>query len=103
MKSTARRITLALAAWAGLALAGALAPALAQDTKERDLKSPLSFAKDHPMGQGAQIFADLVGKKSSGKIMFTVYPAAVLGSDQRNLEPLVAEVSREQASMRGAK
>ena len=59
--------------------------AQAQEVKERTLRFGLSLAKDHPMGVGAQKFADLVGQKSGGKIKISIFPAAVLGSDPQNL------------------
>lgn len=57
----------------------------AQDIKERNLKFAFSLAKDHPLGQGAQKFADLVAQKSGGKMKVTLFPNAVLGSDPQNL------------------
>ncbi len=59
--------------------------ALAQDVKERNLKFAFSLAKDHPLGQGAQKFADLVAQKSGGKIKVSLFPNAVLGGDPQNL------------------
>lgn len=59
--------------------------AWAQDVKERNLKFAFSLAKDHPLGQGAQKFADLVGQKSGGKIKVSLFPNAVLGGDPQNL------------------
>lgn len=57
----------------------------AQDIKERNLKFAFSLAKDHPLAQGAQKFADLVAQKSGGKMKVTLFPNAVLGSDPQNL------------------
>ncbi len=76
--------TLAVAALAALTTFG-FGTAQAQDIKERNLKFALSLAKDHPMGLGAQKFADLVNAKSGGKIKVNVFAAAMLGSDQQNL------------------
>ncbi len=59
--------------------------AQAQEIKERNLKFAFSLAKDHPLGAGAQKFADLVAQKSAGKIKVTLYPGAVMGSDPQNL------------------
>ena len=71
---------------AATALLLAQAPAvLAQEVKERNLKFAFSLAKDHPLGQGAQKFADLVGQKSGGKIKVSIYANAVLGGDPQNL------------------
>src|SRR5215217_7704507 len=76
----------ALLAAAGAAALLAAAPAaLAQDIKERNLKFAFSLAKDHPLGQGAQKFADLVAQKSGGKMKVNLFPNAVLGGDSQNL------------------
>ena len=81
--STLRRLLLgALCTAACLAHAPA---AVAQDVKERNLKFAFSLAKDHPLGQGAQKFSDLVAQKSGGKIKVTLFPNAVLGGDPQNL------------------
>jgi len=81
---TARRSLLALAA--GLAFSfGVAGPAAAQDIKERNLRFAFSLAKDHPLGTGAQAFADAVARKSGGKIKVNLFPGAVLGSDPQNL------------------
>ncbi|WP_428003465.1 TRAP transporter substrate-binding protein [Acidovorax sp.] len=81
--STLRRA--ALTTIGALAFACAAPSSLAQDIKERNLKFAFSLAKDHPLGQGAQKFADLVGQKSGGKIKVTLFANAVLGSDTQNL------------------
>jgi tripartite ATP-independent transporter DctP family solute receptor len=57
----------------------------AQEIKERKLRFGLSLAKDHPVAVGAQKFADLVAQKSGGKMTMSIYPSAVLGSDQQNM------------------
>ena len=80
-----RALAAALGAAALLPLFGHAPAAMAQDIKERNLKFALSLAKDHPLGLGAQKFADLVGQKSGGKIKVTVFPNAVLGGDPQNL------------------
>ncbi|MGE8637297.1 MAG: TRAP transporter substrate-binding protein [Achromobacter sp.] len=66
----------------GLALMGTAA---AQDIKTRTLKFAFSLAQDHPLGQGAQKFADLVAEKSGGKMKVAIYANAVLGGDPQNL------------------
>lgn len=81
--STLRRA--ALAAIGAVAFASAIPSVLAQEIKERNLKFAFSLAKDHPLGQGAQKFAHLVGQKSGGKIKVTLFANAVLGSDTQNL------------------
>ncbi len=74
-----------LALLAGAALGVASLAVHAQDIKERNLKFAFSLAKDHPLGSGAQVFADAVAKKSGGRMKVSLYPNAVLGSDQQNL------------------
>lgn len=81
--STLRRAV--LATFGAMALAIAAPSAFAQDIKERNLKFAFSLAKDHPLGLGAQKFADLVAQKSGGKIKVTLFPNAVLGGDPQNL------------------
>jgi tripartite ATP-independent transporter DctP family solute receptor len=73
-----------VAAAAAMALLGVTA-VNAQDIKERNLKFAFSLAKDHPLGLGAQKFADLVAQKSGGRMKVTLFPNAVLGSDPQNL------------------
>lgn len=73
-----------VAAAAGAALLDA--PALhAQDIRERQLRFAFSLAKDHPLGLGAQKFADSVAQRSGGKLRVNLFPGAVLGSDMQNL------------------
>lgn len=67
------------------ALFAASPAAQAQDIKERTLRFAFSLAKDHPLGVGAQKFADSVAQKSGGKIKVSLFPGAVLGSDPQNL------------------
>lgn len=80
--SLRRRVLASIGAAAVLAAAPALH---AQDIKERNLKFAFSLAKDHPLGLGAQKFADAVAAKSGGKIKVSLYPNAVLGGDPQNL------------------
>jgi tripartite ATP-independent transporter DctP family solute receptor len=83
MKHTIMR-RFALCCLAGLA-SSALGGAQAQEVKERTLRFGFSLAKDHPMGVGAQKFADLVAQKSDGKMKVSLFPGAVLGGDLQNL------------------
>lgn len=85
MGTVTRRTTIG-----GLAALGsaAVGPARAQDVRERTLKLAFSLAKDHPIGLGAQVFADLVARKSAGKIKVNLFPNAVLGSDPQNLSAI---------------
>jgi tripartite ATP-independent transporter DctP family solute receptor len=75
----------ALGCFAGLAL---IATTVSADAQERTLKFAFSLAKDHPIGLGAQKFADLVAAKSGGKIKVNIFPNAVLGSDPQNLSAI---------------
>ena len=54
--------------------------ALAQEIKA---KMGTSLPDSHPQTIGARKFADLVDKKSNGRIKITVYSGAQLGSDQQ--------------------
>jgi len=70
----------------GLLLGAAFAmTAFAASAQERELRFALSLAADHPLGVAGQKFADLVAEKSGGKLKVSMYPGAVLGSDQQNL------------------
>lgn len=75
----------ALALISVLAMGVAALPAQAQDIKERNLRFAFSLAKDHPLGMGAQKFADAVSARSGGKMKVTLFPNAVLGGDPQNL------------------
>lgn len=81
MKITRRMCGLMLGAAVSVLAFGAQA----QDIRERNMTFALSLAGDHPLGVAAKEFADLVAAKSDGKIKISVYPDAVLGSDQQNL------------------
>jgi tripartite ATP-independent transporter DctP family solute receptor len=82
-KLNSRRSALALIGCAAILFTSATT--MAQEIKERNLKFAFSLAKDHPLGLGAQKFADLVVQKSSGKMKVSVYPNAILGGDPQNL------------------
>jgi TRAP-type C4-dicarboxylate transport system substrate-binding protein len=84
MRHTMIRRT-ALCCLASVAMLAMSVGSQAQEIKDRNLKFALSLAKDHPMGIGAQKFADLVSQKTGGKIKITVFPGAVLGGDPQNL------------------
>lgn len=75
----------ALAWMAGSACLGWAAPSWAQDLRPRTLRFAFSLAKDHPLGAGAQVFADAVARASGGRLKVSLFPNAVLGSDQQNL------------------
>ena len=65
-----------------------VASAYAQEIKERSIKFSFLNAKDHPQGQGAQKFADLVSAKSGNKIKVKLFPSATLGGDLQTLSAL---------------
>lgn len=67
----------------GAAMAVTAFAASAQD--QRELRFAMSLAADHPLGVAGQKFAELVAEKSGGTLKVTMYPGAVLGSDQQNL------------------
>ncbi len=72
----------ALGCLTGIAL---LATAFGAAAQEKTLKFGFSLAKDHPIGIGAQKFADVVAAKSNGRIKVNIFANAVLGTDQQNL------------------
>ncbi len=81
-----RHLTCGALALSGLLLTlGAAQAQDIQDIQDRNLKFAFSLAKDHPLGQGAQKFADLVAEKSGGKMKVSLFPNAVLGGDPQNL------------------
>ena len=63
-----------------LATTFCLGAATAQEIKA---KFGTSNPESHPQTLGARKFADIVVKKSNGRIKITVYSAAQLGSDQQ--------------------
>lgn len=72
----------ALGCLTGIAL---IATAFGAQAQERTLKFGFSLAKDHPIGIGAQKFADEVAAKSAGRLKVNIFANAVLGTDQQNL------------------
>lgn len=76
---------LATACAAGVLLSGA---ASAAEIKERTLRFAFQNVKDHPQGQGAQKFADLVSEKSGGKIKVRLFPGGTLGGDLQTVSAL---------------
>lgn len=71
---------------AALMLAASLAHAA--DVKERTLRFAFQSIKEHPLGMGAQKFADLVGQKSDGKITVKLFPNGTLGGDLQTVSAL---------------
>jgi len=68
------------AALCTLALA-TLPAAHATDIQTRNLKIPVVTTLDHPQGAGAVKFAELLEKKSGGKIKARVFPNGTLGGE----------------------
>lgn len=60
----------------------------AQDVKGRTLKFAFQNVKEHPQGQGAQKFAELVNQKSGGKIKVNLFPGGTLGGDVQTVSAL---------------
>ena len=81
MKSSHRRTVVRLVALSLFGLTAVVANA--QDIKERNIKFPIVNAIDHPQGLGAQKFADLVEKKSGGKMKVKVFANGTLGGEQQ--------------------
>jgi TRAP-type transport system periplasmic protein len=73
-----------------LAIAGLLplGVAHAQAIKERNIKFAFQNQKDHPQGQGAQRFADLVAQKSGNKLSVKLFPGGTLGGDLQTVSAL---------------
>lgn len=76
---------IATACAAGMLVAGA---ASAAEIKERTLRFAFQNVKEHPQGQGAQKFAELVGEKSGGKIKVRLFPGGTLGGDLQTVSAL---------------
>jgi TRAP-type transport system periplasmic protein len=53
----------------------------AADLKDRSFKFAVVQVKEHPHSLGAERFAEIVGKKSGGKMTVKVYPGGTLGGD----------------------
>ncbi|MBA1228601.1 TRAP transporter substrate-binding protein [Pseudomonas viridiflava] len=77
-------------------LAGACATSLllasvasqAADIRERTLRFAFQNVKEHPQGQGAQKFADLLSESSGGKIKVRLFPGGTLGGDVQTVSAL---------------
>lgn len=79
------------AVWTAIAAAGfllAAVPGMAADIKEHTLRFAFQNVKDHPQGQGAQKFADLVSQKSGGKMTVKLFPGGTLGGDLQTVSSL---------------
>jgi TRAP-type transport system periplasmic protein len=77
-------------AFARLAFGAALLlPSIAQaEIKDRTLRFAFQNAQEHPQGQGAKKFADVVEQKSGGKIKVRLFPSGQLGGDLQTVSAL---------------
>ncbi|MCG5238480.1 TRAP transporter substrate-binding protein [Azospirillum doebereinerae] len=62
--------------------------AAAAEYKDRSVKFAFQNVKEHPQGQGAQRFSDLVEKGSGGKIKVKLFPGGTLGGDVQTISAL---------------
>ena len=62
--------------------------AQAQNYKEHTIKFATQNPKGHPLVMGMEKFAEIVGKKSGGKINVKLFPGGVLGGDAPNVSAL---------------
>ncbi|EWY36443.1 ABC transporter substrate-binding protein [Skermanella stibiiresistens SB22] len=60
----------------------------AADIKSRTVKFAFQNTKEHPQGQGAQKFADLIAAKSDGKIKVRLFPGGTLGGDVQTISAI---------------
>ena len=72
---------------AGL-LGSAAAPAVGQDVQERTIKFGHLNNTDHPVSMGVKRFAELVEKKSGGKMKVQEFPASTLGNEMQQQSAL---------------
>ncbi len=71
-----------------LVAAVALAAAGTALAQTRTIKFANQNAKGHPVVMGMEKFAELVEKKSDGRLKVNVFPGGALGSDQANVSAL---------------
>ena len=77
-------------------LAGAIAPAFllagvaisAANGQEKSIKLGIGLAENHPQGMGAARLAELIEKKSGGKLKVKVYYSGSIGDDVRMVSAL---------------
>jgi TRAP-type transport system periplasmic protein len=55
---------------------------------DRTLRWAQQNSLEHPQGQGAKKFADLIEQKSGGKIKIRIFPSGQLGGDLQNVSAL---------------
>ncbi len=58
------------------------------EIKDRTIRFAFQNAEEHPQGQGAKKFAELVGQKSGGKIKVRLFPSGQLGGDIQTVSAL---------------
>jgi tripartite ATP-independent transporter DctP family solute receptor len=58
------------------------------EIKERTIRFAFQNAQEHPQGQGAKKFADLVEQKSGGKMKVRLFPSGQLGGDLQTVSSL---------------
>src|SRR5215217_3565595 len=58
------------------------------EIKERTIRFAFQNAQEHPQGQGAKKFTDLVEQKTGGKIKVRVFPSGQLGGDLQTVSAL---------------
>ena len=66
---------------AAVAVLASIATGAQAQVSERNIKFGYSVHETHPLGQGANQFAQLVAEKSGGKIKVKNYPSTQLGSE----------------------
>jgi len=71
-----------------LVVAVALAGGGLAQAQNRTIKFANQNVKGHPIVMGMEKFAELVEKKSAGKLKVNVFPGGALGSDQANVSAL---------------
>lgn len=76
---------LATACATGMLLSASVSAA---EIRERTLRFAFQNTKEHPQGQGAQRFADLVKEKSGGKIKVRLFAGGSLGGDLQTVSAL---------------
>ena len=58
---------------------------LAQSAPERNLRLGICIAEEHPLGQGANKFSQIMDRLSGGKTKVRLYPACQLGSETQQI------------------
>lgn len=84
LKRAGKKMALAMSLMLGIGSA----TGWAQDYAEMTLKFGHPYNETHPLAQGAQKFADIVGEKSAGKITVEVHPNSTIGSSRDLVESI---------------